>query len=223
MNTCPHHKIRDGLSPLTDRLAKLPVDERGYPVPWFVSWIDGKPEFRAADARKWVRAVNERLCWCCGERLGVHLAFVIGPMCAINRTTAEPPTHLECAAWSVKGCPFLSKPQMVRREDKAYAKMCAENDVGVAGIMIERNPGVSLIWVTRKYTIFRDHQNQPLIEVGKPEYTSWWAFGRPATRAEVMASIESGLPKLLELCQDQDDRDELFRRRDNLNSILPKV
>src|SRR5690242_2247182 len=103
--------------PLPDRIARLPLDERGYPVPWFVDWVDGKPEFRAMDPAKWKRAVKERLCWVCGDRLGVLLVFPIGPMCGINRTTAEPPSHRDCALWSVRNCPFLSRPHMVRRED----------------------------------------------------------------------------------------------------------
>lgn len=30
------------LPPIPDAIAKLPRDERGYPVPWFVPWIDGR-------------------------------------------------------------------------------------------------------------------------------------------------------------------------------------
>ena len=42
------------LPPMPSRIAALPVDERGYPVPWFVAWIDGKPEFRCADPAKFL-------------------------------------------------------------------------------------------------------------------------------------------------------------------------
>jgi len=72
-------KLRAELEALPARLHFLPVDERGYPVPWFVAWRDGKPEFRAMDGEKWVRAVAQRLCWVCGEQLGNWLTFVIGP------------------------------------------------------------------------------------------------------------------------------------------------
>jgi hypothetical protein len=121
MSGCPFHALfglrKDLPVGIPDRIRNLPVDERGYPVPWFVDWIDGKPEFRAMDGRKFDRCINEKLCWVCGERLKKHVAFVIGPMCTITRTSAEPPSHLDCAEWSVKACPFLSKPQMKRRED----------------------------------------------------------------------------------------------------------
>lgn len=209
MSTCPFHqnKVRAGLPPLTDRIAALPVDERGIPVPFFVAWIDGKPEFRAADQRKWIRCHSERLCWVCGQKLGRFVSFTIGPMCSITRTTAEPPAHLECADWSVRGCPFLSKPKMVRREGGLLIEASKEN---VAGNMIERNPGVTCIWTIavtdakpHGYTLFDDGRGRPLIEIGMPSEVSWWREGRPATREEVLESIRTGLPALEAACEQE--------------------
>ncbi|HEY6382034.1 MAG TPA: hypothetical protein VIY07_09545 [Pseudolabrys sp.] len=191
------HLIRPDLEALPGRLRQLPLDERGYPVPWFVDWLDGKPEFRAMDPRKFVRAIKEKLCWVCGQRLGVHLAFVAGPMCGVNRTSSEPPCHLECAQWSARNCPFLSKPDMVRREDGLMNKAALVEES--AGFCITRNPGVVMVWITRQYEIFRPHAgNQAgyLLQMGDPERVEWWCQGRTATRAEVDASIESGLPNL---------------------------
>jgi hypothetical protein len=169
----------------------LPVDERGFPVPWFVAWVDGKPEFRAMDREKFVRAIKQRLCWVCGERLGTNLCFVAGPMCGINRTSSEPPSHVECARWSAKNCPFLSNPRMIRREDEVTDK----GKENVAGFGLTRNPGVAMLWITRQYDVFRV-DNGWLIQMGEPESVEWWACGRAATREEVMHSIETGLPNL---------------------------
>lgn len=70
------------------RIQNLPVDPvRKFPVPWFVAWVDGKPEFRAADQRKLVIAIQEKRCWVCGEPLGRFMTFVVGPMCGLNRTS----------------------------------------------------------------------------------------------------------------------------------------
>ena len=171
----------------------LPIDSRGYPVPWFVAWVDGKPEFRAADAVKFRRAIRDKLCWVCGGRMGVHVAFVAGPMCGINRTSGEPPNHLDCARWSALNCPFLSNPRMVRREDELVNNAKLREDA--AGMALARNPGVALIWITRQFEVFRAY-NGFLIQMGEPESVEWYASGRPATRAEVQASIESGLPNL---------------------------
>ena len=53
------------------------------------------------------RAFKRGLCWVCGEPLGVHKVYAIGPMCVINRTTSEPASHRDCAEFAVKACPFL--------------------------------------------------------------------------------------------------------------------
>jgi hypothetical protein len=192
--------MRPELTDPPPRIAKLPLDRRGYPVPWFVQWVNGEPEFRAMDPAKWRAALQERRCWVCGERLGSYLAFVIGPMCAITRTTSEPPNHRECAQWSVVNCPFLSRPRMVRRQD-ALTEEWARN---VAGEYIDRNPGVAAIWMTRRFTIFRDDRGKPLIQVGDPTAVEWWCEGHAATRAEVLASVTSGMPLLLAPAEEQD-------------------
>lgn len=187
------------LPEIPGRIAALPRDERGYPVPWFVAWVEGKPIFQMADARKLGIAIREQRCWICGELMTGIRCFVIGPMCSINRVSAEPPMHRDCAVFSVKACPFLSKPKMGRnmaiREEHSSEKP--------PGHMIERNPGVSLIWHTRRggYTI-EQHDNGVLFSLwDAPAEWSWWAEGRTATRDEVVASIQSGYPALADMAK----------------------
>lgn len=187
--------LRPDLPELPRFIKSLPV-HRGYPVPWFVDWVDGEPEFRAMDRRKFVRAVNERLCWVCGQKLFAEEVFVIGPICAINRISSEPPAHRECAQFSARACPFLSRPGMVRRPDDRI------NTKNVAGMMIERNPGVTLLWFTRRHTIMQV-TNGVLFQIGHPFKLEWYREGRAATRAEIMESINTGLPALRDAC----DRD----------------
>lgn len=190
--------MRASLEKPTERIAKLPIDERGFPVPWFVEWIDGKPEFRAMDPRKWTSAVANSLCWVCGEKMGAYKAFVIGPMCGINRTTAEPPTHLDCAQWSARNCPFLSNPSMVRREDE----LINDKTTSAAGHMIKRNPGVTLIWITKNFRIFDDGNGRPLIKIGDPLSIEWYTKGKKATYEEVKSSVDTGCPLLLKMAEE---------------------
>jgi hypothetical protein len=180
------------MDPLPRNMADLPVDDRGYVVPWFVDWLDGKPEFRAMDRVKFMRALREKLCWVCGKRLGVYKVFVAGPMCGINRTSSEPPCHLDCAHWSARNCPFLNNPRAVRREDELTATI-RDNTPGIA---ITRNPGVVMLWITRVYETFDDGKGRLLIQMGEPESVEWYAEGKPATRAQIQESIDSGLPSL---------------------------
>lgn len=181
------------------RMRELPVDAIGRPVPWFVTWIDGKPDFRVADGAKLHRALRVSLCWACGQgfRNGEDRAWLIGPMCAVNLVTAEPPSHLDCATWSARNCTFLITPNMVRRE-----RHMPEGTQEPAGIMLRRNPGASVVWVTtyRGWKAEREGRGY-LFRLGPARRALWFAEGREATRAEVLASIDSGLPLLRELAE----------------------
>lgn len=217
MNKCPY---RHDIPLPPPRIAALPVDKRGYPIPYFVSYWKGEPEFRLADSTKLIRCLKQSLCWVCGQPLGSNKAFVIGPMCSISRTTTEPPSHFDCANYSVMACPFLTKPQMVRREDE----LTDANKGNVAGEMIERNPGVSCVWVTKSYKVFPDPKGKPLIKVGNPLSVAWWKEGRQATRAEVEASIESGCPALLAICGSDHEEIASFNVAKNIAiQYLPQV
>jgi hypothetical protein len=116
-------------------------------------------------------------------------------MCAINRVASEPPSHRECAEFDAKACPFLTRPKMRRNEKDLPDERCDP-----AGQHIPRNPGVALIWVTKSYRPF-DAGNGVLFEVGEPVETMWFAEGRGATRREVLDSITSGLPFLMDVAK----------------------
>jgi hypothetical protein len=92
----------------------------------------------------------------------------------------------------------------------------------VAGYAIKRNPGASLLWTTRGYQLFDDGNGSPLIQVGEPTRLEWWYAGKPATRAEVVASVESGLPILAEMAAKEEGATaELARRKAWLESRYP--
>lgn len=219
---CQAPALKPGLSPLPERIRALPIDKRGYPIPWFVAYVDGQPEFRAMDGEKFVRALEEQRCWVCGQRLGTRACFVAGPMCGVNRTSAEPPSHLDCARWSACNCPFLNNPQMVRRENEAVNNATFRRDS--AGLAIARNPGVTMLWVTRQFEVFPDPEGKPLIQMGEPERVEWYREGRLATKAEVIESIETGLPNLEAIArQEPGGLMALARCVDHLRRFLPKA
>lgn len=177
--------------PMPARIAKLPVSEQGYPIPWFVPWRDGQPLPELADPVKRMKAISGRRCWVCGEPLGTYLAFILGSMCLVNRITAEPAMHKECAEYTVKVCPFLTKPKMKRNssDNKRQGDKAP-------GIMIERNPGVCAVYVTRAFKTINDGAGGRVIQVGLCISVDYYREGRPATRAEVIESMQSGLPLL---------------------------
>jgi hypothetical protein len=78
------------------------------------------------------------------------------------------------------------------------------------GVMIQRNPGVTLVWQTLRPYAVGDGRGGVLFDIGEPHAVEWYAYGRQATRAEVMESITTGLPLLEEQCQLADSPDAAF-------------
>lgn len=221
------------LPPMPLRIAKLPrVDIMGIkdaPVPWFVQWLkddepcepgDGEPDFRVMDGRKWLKAIQQGCCWVCGEPVGQFKAFLIGPMCAVNRVTSEPCCHRDCAIWSAQACPFLTRPKMKRHE-----KDLPEQGVDAPGFAIKRNPGVACVWICKSFRLFRPHEGGAgwLIRLDDPTDVLWFAEGKPASRAQVLDSITTGYPLLLDLAKEEgaDAIVELERTRDRAMIYLP--
>ena len=181
---------------LPDCMAALPMDARGYPVPEFVYWDDtGQPDFRIIKPGWFTVCTARKRCWLCGGGMGERKWFVTGPMCTITRTSAEPPCHKLCAEFAVKNCPFLTKPLAKRNE----RDLPLEHETAQGAIM--RNPGVTAIWETRSYRVFGDGGGKALIEMGPPQMVTFWREGRKAEREEILASIESGVPLLMEQAQ----------------------
>lgn len=212
--------LRPGLPELPDTMRGLAVDERGYPVPFFVALIDGKPDHRVVDPAKLWRCVRKHLCWICGQRLTKPAVSVVGPMCGINRVSSEPPMHEACARFSVQACPFLSKPQMHRRE----AGM-PEGLVEASGNMLLHNPGVSLLWWTERVEMFkvppRPGQSGVLFDIGKPLKVEWWTQGRQATRQEVERAVAAGLPKLTAAAESAAELLDIQKRLEQLHELMP--
>lgn len=123
---------------IPERLVDRPR-ARGFVVPWFVGQLDdGSYDFRTAEASKIAIAVRGKLCWMCGQPIGRFQVFIVGPMCAINRTSAEPPSHRDCAEYAAAVCPFL-----VQREGK---RRTVGTDVGQFDVRQATELGAALLY-----------------------------------------------------------------------------
>jgi hypothetical protein len=58
-----------------------------------------------------------------------------------------------------------------------------------------RNPGVMALWTTRAFKIMRRPDGE-LMQFGEPVSVEWFTQGAYATRAQVLASLDDGLPFL---------------------------
>jgi hypothetical protein len=202
---------------MPDRIKALPIDHRGFPVPWFVAWPDGKPDHRVIDSAKIWPAINQRRCWLCGQPLGSYLTFPIGPMGAITRTTSEPPSHRDCAEFAAKVWPFLTIPAKGRRD-----KNLPDDATPPPGEYLTRNPGAIALWICKRYEV-RMVDDGLLFTVGQPTEVLWYAEGRAATRQEVEDSMASGLPALIQLAKQDGEAglQELNRQLMIAQALLP--
>lgn len=178
------------------RMAARPISDRGFPIPWFVTRMpDGRYDFRFITEGRKIEALRLQRCWLCGQLLGRYKTFVIGPMCAINRISSEPPAHLECARYAVRICPFLTHPRAQRNYTGDDPRIDAP------GIMLVRNPVVSLIWTCASFRAFTASRGNGglLFELHDAVGIEWWAEGRKAKAAEIAESISGGLPELARL------------------------
>jgi len=184
---------------IPDRIKRLPVDKRGFPVPRFVAIVNGEPDHRVVDSRWYGPAIRGKLCWICGEPMGRYFCSVIGCMCSVNRIISEPPSHKSCAEFAVKGCPFLSRPHAHRREAGL-----PEEHSEPAGVGLKRNPGVACLWISKKYPTPQrawGGNDGLLFVLQEPTETIWYREGRLATRQEVLDAIADGMPILRELAE----------------------
>jgi hypothetical protein len=181
--------------PTPQVMRNRPLDHRGFSVPWFVTEKDenGRWDFVHVHPARFQQAIKEQVCWVSGARLGGEHHFLIGPMCVINRVAADPPVRFDMALWSVRVCPFLSRP-LAKRSKETRDEEAAKAQRGNA---ILRNPGVTAIYTVKrsKYHIERVPGGY-LFRLGKPQRVTWWREGRRATLDEVQHSIETGLPLL---------------------------
>ena len=178
----------------------LPKTRAGLPIPFFVEYIDGKPDFRVMSSTNMERAMRSNLCWVCGRKLTRSTGtFVVGPMCVVNQVSAEPPSHFPCAKWSTQACPFLNQPLKTRRETHL-----PDGYVEPSGIMIARNPGVSALVTTHEWDVFEpDPRQKGVLWRFKIEQVVWMARGREATAEEVWESVETGVDALIEVADQQ--------------------
>lgn len=106
--------------PIPERMAKLPRDARGYPIPVTVYRdSEGRPYFTVNDEIRRQQIIRNDLCPICGSKLLRGRWFVGGPASAFHERGAyiDPPMHAECARYALQVCPYLAARHYDRRID----------------------------------------------------------------------------------------------------------
>lgn len=189
------------------RMKGRPVDLRGFPVPWFVTQKtpDGLYDFVHIDPARLETAYRLGLWTLSGQPLGKYVSFVVGPMCIINRVSAEPPCIPELGKWAAQVCPFLSRPLAKR---PAHDPSAEQN---VPGVMVADNPGGCVVWTVKRDGFTRGRNR--LYSFGDPVEVTFWTKGREATPDEARAIFEARAEKLEAMARvEGDDALQAFYR-----------
>jgi hypothetical protein len=163
----------------------LPVDDRGYPIPEFVSRLDGKRDFRVVSLDHLAKCIRDDVCWICGQPLDELKVFVVGPIPAIRGISNEPPSHPECAEFAAAACPFLLLPKAQHRpvENPRVKKMPGAT---------RTNPGICCLYTVRGYA-YDEKPKGTIFRTGRAVRVDWYTQGRRAEREEVAAALEASL------------------------------
>ena len=156
------------------RIARLPRDPRGYPIPVNVLNSKGVLDFRATDPAKMARVIELRCCALCGEPLGARMAFVGGPKSMASRYFTDAPMHRDCAIYALQVCPFLAAPSF------GYRKSVPEG-MGVNEAVSTERPEVFGLGICRGYTTGLMGGVHLVLRAAPFESISWWTAGEETT------------------------------------------
>lgn len=113
-------------------LSHLKIDERGYPIPYFVSEINGKPEFRFIRSERIEMIIERKVCHICGKNLPTdYVYFISGPMGLQNRISTDAAMHHVCAEFSLFACPHIYLQKSERRHTDELAKSAVDHHRGI--------------------------------------------------------------------------------------------
>ena len=170
------------------RIAKLPRDERGYPIPWNVLIDDnGVPAFTVNDTTKHMDAIVFGLCPLCGERLGKYRWFVGGPQSAFdpNGWYFDLPGHKECEEFALRVCPWLSARNYEHRVD-LLPRMQAKTSTILVDVTQDPNRPILFVAVcSDKMEVMLGSANLPYVRPKKPILgVQYWQHGKQLSDEE---------------------------------------
>ena len=112
---------------IPDYLKHLPVDSRGYPVPYIIFIDDqGKPNFRVNNFAKVKECIFYKKCQICGKPLNSDIWFIGGQLSCFHKNGSfiDPPVHHDCGRFALQVCPYMvnssyqsPKPPKLKAED----------------------------------------------------------------------------------------------------------
>jgi hypothetical protein len=187
--------------PAIPRTLKGRPTYNNYIVPYFVSWYHkGKkvnedvpgaiPAFPIIDMSRASLCRRQNLCWVCGNKMGSFKTFVIGPVAALARQSAEPASHRDCALYAAQVCPFMVKGYDMLSE--RHATLLKQRDsTSVHPDITGTNPHLAVLWTTKSFTAFPIDVPRGIYiyDLGEAVGVRFFHHGREATYDQCMTVI----------------------------------
>lgn len=222
-------KLRPTLPPIPPDMQDLPVSQHGFPVPYFVKWVDGVPDFRISDLSAMYTCTQMRLCMICGKPLRGEGVFAMGPISALTRGNDEPPMHRACAEFSAQACPWMLMPAKSRNEAKTKPEgILSTNDLlDTPGAVYEGAPLIWCLYDTDCFGVQVQPNRTLMYLLGEPREIYWWKEGRRASRDEVIEGLELARQRVIQFydstLENEVVADEVGKMVEALNPWLPEA
>jgi hypothetical protein len=181
-----------------ERIARLPHDRRGYPIPWNVVTVeDGTPFFTINDDRRHWRALRENLCPICGEHLRGERWFTGGPRSAFDEHGwyLDLPGHHECVTFALATCPYLASPKYLGRIDVPDAtKLPPELRILIDETVIPERPDVFVTVASNRVEMQERGLLFPYVRPKRPYLAhEYWRHGRQIEVEEALPFLRAAL------------------------------
>jgi hypothetical protein len=184
---------------IPDLMRKLPLDHRGYPIPFIVLRDDtGRPHFTINDTRKVAYTLKHDLCGICGEKLHRGRWMVGGPMSAFHPdgTYIDGPLHADCMRYAMQACPYLGAPNYSKRIDDATLKK--ENATSISALvnqtMIPDRPKLFVAVMTLQIEIYPSMAGTFYLKPKRPyRQVEFWRSGQIVCHEEAVLIVREVL------------------------------
>jgi len=132
---------------IPNRMRDLDRDERRrVPIPVMNVNPAGEVNFMVVSNERVIQCGEVGLCGICGNPLDYWIAFVGGPVSAMNGAYTDPPFHVECAEAAMLFCPHLNRKVHRRAPDEKMPEGSWKSEGAV-----EEKPAQWIIGLTRNY------------------------------------------------------------------------
>jgi hypothetical protein len=170
------------VTPVPERIARLPRDPRGYPIPWNALSTEETVFFTINNTKKTWEALRRALCPICGEQLGRWLWFVGGPRSAFDPGGCylDLPGHRACMEYALQVCPYLAAPKYLGRVDVIRPeKLPPEGRVLIDETMIPDRPEIFVAVACQKVEALDRSPLPPYLKPVAPFLDfSFWRHGQ---------------------------------------------